>query len=902
MDSRSDDPAPWRLLGPVRWQPAEVDVDLGPAKQRCVVAVLLMTPGHSVPVATLVDRVWGERAPRTSNPIAPYAARLRRLGGALGLLRFASGGYRIEVPADDVDVHRARRLVTAAREAAGDEGAVTLLRRALAGWEPVALAGLTGAWAARVRETLQRERLDLIAEAAEAEVRLGRPEAVVDQLRTVAAEHPTTERLTAVLMRALHDSGRVAEALECYARLRSAVADEFGSEPGAAVRDLHVELLRRNRRPGAGPGVPDAAGPAQLPSDVGAFTGREDELFRLDEALADDRPVVLSGTAGVGKTALAVHWAHRVRDRFPGGQLFVNLAGFGPDEAVVPPEEALRGFLEALGVPGSQVPRELPDRSALFRTLVAGRRLLIILDNARDADQVRPLLPGGPGSVVVITSRDPLLSLVALETARPLAVGLLDPAAARALLSRRLGAARVNAEPEAVRRLTAACAHLPIALAIVAAHAASRPDLPLAALAGQLGTGDGLDLLDGHDASSNVRVVFSWSYRTLTPAAARLFRLLGLHPGPEVTENAATSLAGAGAGPQLDELVRAHILAPTPTGRYELHDLLRAYAGELAGADEPAPDRRDALHRLLDHYLHGACIAMRLNHTPSPLTPPPPQPGVVVDEIADDAAALSWLMANDPVLTALIRRAGPAGFDGHVWRLVRARDHFAVRRGRWNDLLELDDLGLHAARRTGDRTAEAQLLRSLARAHLMRDHHDEARRHALTAAGVFRELGDRTGEAQTHHFLADVHGRMGEQRTALDHARASLRLYEAGDDPVGTARALNAAGWCHAVLGEHGLAVDHCERALALFRAAGDRDGEAATQGSLGYAREHSGDPAAAIGHYERAARLCREIGERFFLADTLTHLGDCHSARGDASAARAAWSEARDIFAELRV
>jgi len=395
-------------------------------------------------------------------------------------------------------------------------------------------------------------------------------------------------------------------------------------------------------------------------------------------------------------------------------------------------------------------------------------------------------------------------------------------------------------------------------------------------------------------------VVLSWSYRSLSPAAARLFRLIGLHPGPAFTATAAASLAGVAAGPLLDELVRANVLAPTPAGRYELHDLLWAYAAELVRTGEPASGRRAALHRLLDHYLHGACTAMRLNHTPSTLIPPPKQPGTVVDEIADDVAALSWLIDTDPVLTALIRLAGPAGFDGHVWRLARARDHFAVRQGRWSDLLELDRIGLQAARRTGDRAAEAQLLRSLARAHLMRDDHDEARRHALTAVGVFRELGERTSEAQTHHFLADVYDRMGEQWTALEHARASLHLYEASDDRAGTGRALNATGWCYAVLGEHNLAVDHCERALTLFRSAGDCDGEAATQGSLGYAREHSGDLVAAIGHYEEAVQLCREIGERFYLADTLTHLGDCRLAVGDGRAARAAWSEALDIFDEL--
>jgi DNA-binding SARP family transcriptional activator len=909
MDAGWGEPGPWHLLGPVRWQVDGAEVELGPAKQRAVVAALLLTPGRSVPIETLVDRLWDGRAPRAGNAVAPYITRLRRILEAGGedpaLLRFVAGGYRFGLPADRVDLHRARRLAADAR-AAGQSGAdgraAALLRQAVAGWEPVALAGLPGEWAQRVRESLHRERLDLLADLAEAELRLGQGDRVLAELRSAVAEHPTSERLAAALMRVLAAGGQVAEALDCYARLRDAVAEEFGSEPAAAVRELHVELLRERATPPVRGG-----GPAQLPADVAAFTARAAELRRLDDALDEGGDATgtmvisaVSGTAGVGKTALAVHWAHRVRHRFPDGQLFVNLGGFGPADRPVAPDEALRGFLTALGVPDERIARDLRGRSAQFRTLVADRRLLVVLDNARDADQVRPLLPGSPGSMALVTSRDLLLSLIAVEAARALPLDLLTAVEAEALLTRRLGAARVAAEPEALRRIITACARLPIALAVVAARAAAQPALSLAVLADQVSTADGLDVLTAHDASSDVRAVLSWSYRALSPATARLFRLLGLHPGPECSRAAAASLAGL--PPRrtvelLEELVRAHLVTPTANGGYELHDLLRAYAAERVAADEDEAGRAAAVDRLLDHYLHGACRAAgRLQ--PTVMTAPPARPGTVVDEIPDATAALAWFTENDPVLVNLIR--GTTGHDGHVWRLVRGRELFAVRQGRWSDLVELQRLALDAVRRTGERPAEAEAVRSLARAHLMSGELDEAHRHALAAVGLFCEIGDKTREAQTHHLLTDIHGRLDDQRTALRHARRALALYEAADDRLGTARALNAAGWSHAVLGEYDHALEHCERAVTSFRALGDRDGEAATEGSLGYTREHLRDFTAAIAHYERAAHLCRELGERFYLADTLTHLGDCQVAAGRAEAARRAWDEALSILDDL--
>jgi len=348
---------------------------------------------------------------------------------------------------------------------------------------------------------------------------------------------------------------------------------------------------------------------------VASFVGRSGHLRALDALLQDQgaapTAVVISaiaGMAGVGKTALAVHWAHRVAGRFPDGQLYVNLRGFDPGGAGLDPGQALHGFLEAFGVPPARIPEDLAAQSGLFRSLLAGKRMLVLLDNARSAEQVRPLLPGSPGCLAIVTSRDKLAGLVATEGARPLALDLLTAADARDLLARRLGADRVAAEPAAIACIIAACARLPLALTIAAARAATSPTFPLAAIAAELReAASALDPFDAGESATDVRTVFSWSYRALSAPAARMFRLLGLHPGPDVAVTAAASLAAVPPGQAralLAELTRAHLLAEHAPGRYAFHDLLRAYASELASAQECPADRASAVHRLLDHYLH----------------------------------------------------------------------------------------------------------------------------------------------------------------------------------------------------------------------------------------------------------------------------------------------------------
>ena len=504
--------------------------------------------------------------------------------------------------------------------------------------------------------------------------------------------------------------------------------------------------------------------PAQLPHRIPDFTGRDAELDRLD-ALAGQGSgeaenavviTVITGTAGVGKSALALYWAHQVRDLFPDGQLYVNLRGFGPAGSAMEPAEAIHGFLDAFAVPSDRIPLDLDARAALYRSILADLRVLVVLDNARDVDQVRPLLPGSPGSVVVVTSRNQLMSLVAADGAHPVALDLLPAAEARRLLIRRLGPDRVAAEPASVEEIIKACAGLPLALAVAAAHAAASSRLPLSALADALRKVHGrLDALDGGDQYTDVRAVFSWSYQALSEPAARLFRLLGLHEGPDIATSAAASLAGvplAQARRQLADLVRAHLVTEWAPGRFALHDLLRAYASELAATYDTAADRRLAVQRVLDYYLHTAYSADLLlrPRRDDPITLAPPQPLVTPETLADYRSALAWLATERQVLLVALRQAVSYGLDVHAWQLAWAVTSYFDRHGHWYDAAASHRAALEAAQRLGDLHAEAIIHCCLACAYCRLDGHVAANRHLQQALELYQTLGDYAGKAHAH--------------------------------------------------------------------------------------------------------------------------------------------------------
>lgn len=652
--------------------------------------------------------------------------------------------------------------------------------------------------------------------------------------------------------------------------------------------------------------------PAQLPHRIPDFTGRNAELSRLDTLVArDDGNVATSvvitaiaGTAGVGKTALAVHWAHRVSGRFPDGQLYVNLRGFDPAGAPMKPAEAIRGFLDAFGIAPQQVPASLEAQAALYRSLLAGRRVLVLLDNAADEDQVRPLLPGSPGCLVIVTSRNELFGLIVTEGAQPVVLDLLSPQEARQLLSRRIGESRVLAETQAADDIIALCARLPLALMLVAARAATHPGFRLAGLAAELrSAGGSLDAFDGADQVTNVRAVFSWSYQRLSVPGRDLFRLLGLHFGPDIGIPAVASLAGRPEGqvrPALAELARAHLVTERIPGRFAFHDLLRAYATEMAHTHDSEGSRSAARRRMLDHYLHTTGRADQLLNRPHdrPFTLAGSVPGVIQENLADQKQALAWFESEYAVLLTLLRQA--TGFDTHIWQLAWVLVSYLEYQGHWRDWRDTQLAALDASRRLSDKLGQAYSHRLLGTVSIQLGDHDSARAHLQHALGLFRELGENVGQADAHHNLAVLLDRQGRYQEAIPHQEQALDLYRAAGHGTGTALSLNGVGWFHAQLGNYLKALTFCQQALELQREIGDHFGEAASYDSLGYAHRHLGQRGEAIACYEKSIDLYGELGDRYNEADTLGSLGDAHQSFGDSEAARIAWQRALTILEQL--
>jgi DNA-binding SARP family transcriptional activator/tetratricopeptide (TPR) repeat protein len=924
------------VLGPVTAWRDGVRIGLGPSRQRAVLGLLALTPNIPVHRMTIIDALWGGDVPATAvHLVQVYVNKLRRLLGPDRLLTAAGTSYELVAVGGQLDLLVFDAYASRAPRAheAGEPGpACEAYARALDTWRGEPLADLEVLHAHPAVVALRQRRSDLVIRYAEAATAAGWQEEVLPRLRELAAAEPLNERAHAALMLALVGSGQQAAALALFDDLRRRLDEQLGVRPGAELADAQQRVLRQEVPPkqipdrpasrqqdswhqGSGSGSAGLAplAPRQLPATAPNFAGRAAEFATLTKALADGgagrrgRIMTITGVAGVGKTTLAVRWAHQIARRFPDGQLYVNLRGFDPSGAPVAAAEAMRGFLTALSVPAEMIPATADAQAGLYRSLLADKRMLVVLDNAREPAQVRPLLPGSAGCMAVVTSRTWLTGLVAAEGACNLSLDVLGDAEAAELLTGRLGRQRTMAEPEALAELIALCAGLPLALVIVAARAIAQPHLPLAMLAAELrGAKSRLDALTTGDSATDVRSVFSWSYLSLSAPAARLFRLAGLHPGPSLSAEAAASLAGqplAAVARWLRELVSARLIDEHAPGRFALHDLVREYAAELAESAGTQAGRRAAMHRMLDHYLHTALAACTLLEPQQPwITPARSVRGVTVPRFSSHREAAAWFESELLVLMAAIRLAADFGFDLHACQLPATLTGVFDQSARWGDLAASSAIALTSAQRNGDREAEAYAQRGLAAACARIGRYDDAYVHLRRCLDQFIELKSIDGQARAHLNLACLLHYMDDTESAASHAHRARELFELlPPQRAGLAAALNTVGWLEARLGNREQGLADCQQALALAEELDNRVVAAATWDSLGYVRHLLGQHEAAVSCYQRAADMYADLGAVWYRAEVLMNLGDTHEAAGHQQTARGLWREALVVFEQTR-
>jgi DNA-binding SARP family transcriptional activator/tetratricopeptide (TPR) repeat protein len=912
------------LIGPlvVRCEGAALAVSRG--KERTLLAALLLRANEIVLIDELAEALWGASPPPSAQvTIQNYVKRLRQALGSTGGRRIGTtgGGYLIRVEAGELDVARFEDLASAVR-AARHEGRWDLVSRqaqaALSLWrgDPLADAG-SRVLAEREVPRLAEMRLQVLEARLDADVRSAGHAVVIPELYRLLQLHPLREHLHATLMLALYRCGRQAEALAVYQKTRDLLVSEIGMEPGPRLQELHKQILAADPAlADAGPAQRDGNGsgrvtPRELPSAAPGFAGRSAELEALTRLL-DGRGaqapgvVVVSaigGMAGAGKTALAVHWAHQVARRFPDGQLFVNLRGFDPAGTPLKAGAVVRRFLEALAVPSASIPSGLDAQVCLYRSLLAGKRMLIVLDNARDSSQVRPLLPGAGGSVVVVTSRNRLTDLVAVDGAIPVPVGPLTRAEARELLARRLGADRIAATPAAVDELIEWCAGLPLALNI----ASARPAASLEALLGGLrDERRRLDMLSAGPGAGDIRAVLSWSFHALTRPAARLLCLLSLHPGPDISQPATAALAALSADEAQDtlqELLDAHLLTEDAHHRYSMHDLLRAYAAEQADRHLGDAEQDQATGRMFDHYLHTAHTAARVvNATFIPLPLPAPRDTVSAEQFAGRLQARAWCQDERSVLAAITARAARDGHDAHAWQLACSTAAALESTGHWQQDLALLQVGLRAAEHARDPGGQAHAHRHLGRALMMGGRADAALARLQRALALFGQLGDVLNQAETHRSLGVALDRLGQPARSLSHDQHALHLFQEAGHTTGQALAL--AGICEnqAFLGQHEQALTAADHVLQLVREIGHPMWQAAVLDTIGYIHHQLGDHATALRHYQQALQHHDNGGGHPRLhVEVLTHLSDTYDATGDHSAAETARRQAAAILDELQ-
>ncbi|MGW6442962.1 BTAD domain-containing putative transcriptional regulator [Lentzea sp. NPDC055074] len=867
------------LLGEVSAHVGGRPVALGPARQRCVLAALAVDVGELVTVTQLTERVWGATPPpRSRATLQSYLSRLRHAFGDAVTFASRHHGYVLVAEESSVDLMRFRALRDEARRLGDDEAVIRVLHEASALWRGEPLTGVGGDWADLTRDLLTAERLDAELDLVDARLRLGQGPELLAAVSACAALRPFDERVAAQHMRALAQAGRIPEALGEFRALRTRLVGELGTEPSREVRDLHEELL-------LGEPAPVRVVPRQLPSAPAQFIGRDQDLTELDDAMRTAGVATIAGAGGMGKTWLALQWAHRNLHRFPDGQLFVDLRGFSPDERPMEPDVAVRGFLHALGVDAAAVPGDPAARAALFRTLTARRRMLVIADNAADASQVTPLLPGGDTCRVLVTSRNRVRGLA---TTHAVGLDVLADHDASSLLAARIGETRLSGEPRAVARLIDLCGGLPLALSIVGARVLTEPDLSLAAIARQLEE-LGLGALDA-DPSVSVPVVLSWSYRALTGRQRDLFALLGIAPGEDVDPNAAASLANLSAEDArttLRELEQASLISLGSGLRARMHDLVRAYA---AGRAEPAA-RDEALRRLVDHHVHTAHANDRLIDPHRPLiTLSTAAEGTHVTPAADKAGARAWFDAERGTRPAVQQAAAALGWNDEVVLLARVSHAYHQQRGHLDDELAMWQTALDAAEDPADLTLAHRIMGS-SLGQVQR--YDEAQHHLAQALALAEQAGEALPLATAHGTAAWLWANRSNYGRAFEHAKAALPHYEKTGNKMLIAMAHSNIGHCAAEVGDTEQGRLAAATALELLHDLGDRHGEASVLDTLAHVEHQSGNHAAAIVHFDRAVELYRAEDDDYATANTLIRLGRTHVAAGQPGRAAEVWRHA---------
>ncbi|HET7013039.1 MAG TPA: tetratricopeptide repeat protein [Streptosporangiaceae bacterium] len=896
----------FRVLGPVEVHASGQRVEIGHAMQRSVLAVLLLDLGRVVPTERLIDRIWGEDPPASvRNVLYGYIGKLRAAlastsGDGDAKLTRRAGGYQLDAAEKLVDLHRFRGQAAAAASAPDDSSRASYLRAALEEWRGTALAGLDSAWLRLMRDTLELQRLAAVIDLNDVLLRQGQHGSLIGDLTEQAASYPGDERIARQLMLALYRSGRQPDALRWFEQTRRRLSEDFGTDPGAELASLHQQILRRDEALDLPAPTAPVLVPRELPADAPQFTGRSAEIAALDQLLGrpESTVCVISGTPGVGKTALAVRWACLNTGGFPDGQLYVNLRGYDPGQPVSA-ADALAGLLRALGLTGPDVPDDIGERAARYRSLLAGRRLLILLDNAGAAEQVRPLLPGPGGCLTLVTSRDSLAGLVARDGAHRLRLDPLPPAEAIGLLQALIGD-RVDRDPEAAARLADYCSRLPLSLRVAAELAAARPATPLTLLASELAGQRGrLDLLDaGGDQGTAVRAVFSWSCKHLDPAAARTFQLVSVQPGPQIDEHAAAALTGlspAQASVLLRQLAAAHLIHSLASG-YGLHDLLRAYGSELA-ADLPDAELASALTALFDFYRAATAHAMDLL-VPEGIgnRPPASAPASPLPPVNDKASARRWVDANLANLIAVIGHAAHHDWQDHAFDLASALFRDLEYSGRYPELLAIHEHVLAAARRRGSRREQAETLANVCVVYLRQGNYDLARQGLEQALDLFHRLEDVPGQARVLGNLGILDYLLGDYPQATEHQESALKLRVSMDDQPGQIRTLVNLSLIEARLGHLQQAKEHATEAMAEATRAKSIRFEVYALHSLGRINTRLGEYTQSESQLRRAHELSTEMGDPTSQADALGGLGEVAQRRSSYEQAAAYYLRMLDL------